>query len=66
MVVKVDEPLVSTETIAEVVMAEDATAPPIPNIVVEPTVVVIVDEPEVLTETIAEVVMAEEALVVPV
>ncbi len=64
VVVKVEEPEVTTETMAEVVMAEEEAdppaTPPIPKIVVEPTVVVKVEEPEVLTETIAEVVMAEE------
>jgi hypothetical protein len=61
--VKVDEPEVSTETIAEVVTAEDdapPATPPTPKIVVEPIVVVKVEEPEVSTETTAEVVMAEE------
>jgi hypothetical protein len=65
VVVKVEEPEVSTETMAEVVMALDEApdppaTPPMPKMVVEPTVVVMVLEPEVSTETMAEVVMAEE------
>ena len=75
VVEKVEEPEVSTETIAEVVMAEEdppvaedeepdppaPPTPPIPKIVVEPTVVEpIVEVPEVSTETMAEVVIAEE------
>ena len=76
VVEKVDEPEVSTETMAEVVMADeeptepvdepedeepDPPAPPMPKIVVEPTVVEpMVDVPEVSIETMAEVVTAEE------
>lgn len=68
----VEPPDVSTETMAEVVIAEedppapvedepDPPAPPTPKIVVEPTVVVpMVEPPEVSTETMAEVVIAEE------
>jgi hypothetical protein len=64
VVVKVDEPEVTTETMAEVVIAEEEPeplpAPPTPKMVVEPTVVMNVEEPDVTVETIAEVVIAEE------
>jgi hypothetical protein len=69
VVVKVELPEVSTETIADVVMAEedsptadepDPPTPPTPKIVVEPIVVVKVELPEVSTEKIAEVVTADE------
>jgi hypothetical protein len=56
VVVKVDEPEVSTETMAEVVTAEEE-APEAP----EPTAVKMVVEPMVEPlETMAEVVMAED------
>ena len=71
VVEKVEEPEVSTETKADVVMAEDPPAPapvdepdppapPTPKIVVEPTVVSKVEEPLVTVETRADVVIAEE------
>jgi len=72
VVEKVDEPEVSTDTRAEVVIAEedpplavdeepDPPAPPMPKIVVEPTVVEpMVEPPEVSTDTRAEVVIAED------
>lgn len=67
MLVIREEPDVSTDTIAEVVIAEEeafeepeAPAPPAPKIVVEPTVVGMVEPPEVISETIAEVVIAED------
>jgi hypothetical protein len=61
VVVKVELPLVSTDTIADVVTAdEDPPAPPAPKIVVLPIVFVISDDPEVSTETMADVVIALE------
>merc|ERR1711929_28075 len=61
VVSKVEDPEVTVETIAEVVMADaEPAAPPAPKIVVEPTTVEKVESSEVTTEMISDVVMAEE------
>ncbi len=68
VVVKVEEPEVSTETMAEVVMAEEPAppaTPPIPKIVVDPIVLVKVEAPEVTTISRADVVIALEVSPAP-
>ncbi len=74
VVEKVESPEVTTETISDVVTAEedpdsvdpdpdpdpDPAPAPTAKIVVEPMVVVISEEPEVMTETMAEVVTADD------